>query len=136
MDSNLKETKSAGGVVMNNKGQILIVSQNGDSWSLPKGHIDEGEDDITAAKREVYEESGIDQLELIGKLGNYQRSRIGKNGKGEDKSEIKTIIMFLFRTNMNVLKPIDVANPEARWVEKGEILRLLTHPKDREFFWV
>jgi len=46
----MKETKSAGGVVINNHGRILVVSQKGTSWSLPKGHIDEGESACVAAE--------------------------------------------------------------------------------------
>jgi len=133
MEDVTKNTKSAGGVVMNQKGEILVVNQRGTSWSLPKGHIEEGEDQITAAKREVYEESGINQLEFIHELGSYQRYKIGKDG-GEDKSELKTMHMFLFKTNQDSLKPVDIENPEARWVEKEKVADLLTHPKDKEFF--
>ncbi len=42
--------------------------------------------------------------------------------------------MFLFKTNQEVLKPIDPENPEARWVEKEKVAELLTHTKDKEFF--
>lgn len=120
--------------MLNNKGEILVVSQRGDSWSMPKGHIDNGEDAITAAKREVYEESGISKLEMVKELGNYRRYKIGKNGIGEDKSELKTIIMFLFSTPENSIHPVDPENPEARWVPKEKVCDLLTHPKDKEFF--
>lgn len=133
MGNKPRETKSAGGVVVGGIGKILVVSQHGTSWSLPKGHIDPGEDAITAAKREIYEEAGIKDLELVKELGSYQRYKIGKDG-GEDKSELKTITMFLFRTAENNLKPVDLENPEARWVEKEKVAELLTHPKDGEFF--
>lgn len=129
----MKETKSAGGVVINNDGKILVVSQRGTSWSLPKGHIDEGEDARAAAEREVYEESGIRTLNLVKELRSYQRHKIGKNG-GDDTSELKTIVMFLFRTNERLLEPLDPENPEAQWVEKTEVATLLTHQKDKKFF--
>jgi len=115
------------------RGEILVVNQKGTPWSLPKGHIEEGEDAMTAAKREIYEESGIIDLELIKELGTYQRYKIGKDG-GEDKSELKTITTFLFKTNQDFLKPVDLENPEARWVRKEQVSELLTHPKDKEFF--
>jgi 8-oxo-dGTP pyrophosphatase MutT (NUDIX family) len=51
------ETKSAGGVVLNTTGEVLVVSQHGTSWSLPKGHIEDDEDAMTAARRETEEES-------------------------------------------------------------------------------
>ncbi|MBI1974351.1 MAG: NUDIX domain-containing protein [Candidatus Zambryskibacteria bacterium] len=134
MAEQIKETKSAGGVVVNSEGKVLVVNQKGDSWSLPKGHIDMREDAITAAKREVYEESGISDLKLIKELGSYQRYRIGKGGVGDDKTEVKIIIMFLFTTLENAIHPIDPENPEAKWVPREKVAALLTHPKDKEFF--
>lgn len=124
---------SAGGVVINSKGKILVVSQHGNSWSLPKGGIDPDEDEIRAAKREIYEESGVKNLSLIKPLGTYERFRIGKDG-GEDKSALKIIKMFLFTTSDTELKPVDPENPEARWIDKDKVAELLTHPKDKEFF--
>jgi len=127
------KTRSAGGVVLNSGGRVLVVSQNGTSWSLPKGHIEAGEDALAAARREIYEEAGIRDLTLIRHLGDYERFRIGRDG-GEDESELKTIHMFLFETSETELSPVDVENPEARWVDGEEVAGLLTHPKDAEFF--
>ena len=54
MKNNQRITKSAAGIVLNVDKKILIVNQNYDSWSLPKGHIDSGETALEAAKREIY----------------------------------------------------------------------------------
>ena len=126
-------TRTAGGVVLNCDGHVLVVSQRGTSWSLPKGHIDPGEDALTAAKREIYEESGISDLQLVRELGTYQRHKIGLDG-GDDPTELKTITMFLFRTIQHALQPSDPHNPEARWLPKSQVVALLTHPKDKSFF--
>lgn len=126
-------TESAGGVVLNGAGQVLVVNQKGTSWSLPKGHVEEGEDALAAARREIFEEAGVSQLEYEGEFDSYARHRIGADGV-EDKSELKTIHMFLFTTKQAVLSPTDGDNPEARWVEREEVAGFLTHPKDREFF--
>jgi len=128
-----KETTSAGGVVLNDEGKVLVVNQRGDSWSLPKGHIDPGEDLLTAARREIHEESGVTELTLIKELGSYQRHRISKTG-GDDLSELKNMHFFLFKTTQRELCPIDAQNPEARWVDIEDVAELLTHPKDRAFF--
>jgi len=130
---NSKKTKSAGGIVLNSNNEVLVVNQNGNSWSLPKGHIDKGETALEAAKREIWEESGISQLELIKELGSYKRYRIGLDGS-DDKSEEKEIFMFLFKTKQMDLSPKDSDNPEARWVKKEDVVGLLTHRKDGEFF--
>ena len=126
-------TESAGGVVVNAEGRVLVVSQHGTSWSLPKGHLEEGESALEAALREIREETGVTQLEFVRPLGSYSRYRIGADG-GEDRSELKTIHLFLFRTGATELAPIDADNPEARWVERESVAGMLTHAKDREFF--
>ena len=125
-------TYSAGGVVLNKKGEILIVNQRGRSWSLPKGHVEKGEDPLAAARREIHEESGLAGLKYVRPLGSYQRARIGLNG-GENGSELKNLTFFLFEAAQEKLQPIDPDNPEARWVPREKAVELLTHPKDREF---
>jgi ADP-ribose pyrophosphatase YjhB (NUDIX family) len=126
-------TESAGGVVVNPEGHVLLVSQFGTSWSLPKGHLEEGETPLQAAHREIREETGVTRLEFVRPLGSYTRHRLGRDG-GEDPSELKTIHLFLFRTDATELAPLDADNPEARWVEREKVAGLLTHAKDREFF--
>lgn len=128
-----RETYSSGGVVLNKNKEVLVVSQYGTSWSLPKGHLNSGENNLNAAKREIFEESGINKLTFIKELGEYKRFRIGKNCE-EDKSELKNIFMFLFETEQIELNPLDPENPEAKWIKKEDVVDLLTHEKDKEFF--
>ncbi len=125
--------ESAGGIVLNSDGEAIVVNQNNDSWSFPKGHIEPGEDRLAAARREVKEESGVSELEFIKELGHYSRHRIGRNGL-EDRSVLKKITWFLFYTKQRVLAPTDPHNPEARWVKLDQVAGLLTHPKDKEFY--
>lgn len=128
----MKKIQSAGGIVVNVAGQVAIVSNRGVSWSLPKGKVDPGETVLFAAEREIYEETGIEELEFIKDLGEYGRYRNGPNGT-EDLNEFKTIHIFLFKSDKEKLKPIDPHNPEARWVTKAEAVSMLTHQKDKEF---
>ncbi len=129
----MRKTLSAGGVVLNPRGLVLVVNQSGTSWSLPKGHLEDGEDALAAARREILEEAGVGDLDLVRELGSYQRYRIALDG-GDDRTELKTIRMFLFHTAQEILAPRDPENPEARWVERPKVAALLTHRKDREFF--
>jgi 8-oxo-dGTP pyrophosphatase MutT (NUDIX family) len=133
-----KINHSAGGVVLNRKGQVLVVNQRGRSWSLPKGHIEKGESILGAARREIYEESGVKKLKFVKLLGSYERSRLGTKGgelasHPDDGDKKKKLTFFLFETDHEVLSPIDPDNPEARWVDREDVASLLTHPKDREF---
>ena len=129
----MKKSSSGGGVIINKLGQVLVVSQHGNSWSLPKGTLEEGEDAKAAALREIQEETGITQLNFVKELGSYERYMIGKNG-GEDRSLLKYLTFFLYTTDEMELAPTDPDNPEARWVDADRVEGLLTHPKDKQFF--
>lgn len=56
--------KASGGLVRNNKGELLIIRRN-DVWDLPKGKNSPGESSKQAALREVREECGISKLKII-----------------------------------------------------------------------
>lgn len=129
----MRHSYSAGAVLIGPTRKIAVVSQHGTSWSLTKGTLEPGEDDITALRREIKEEVGITKFKIHKKLGTYQRYIIGKDG-GEDPSELKTITFYLCSTTQNELKPEDPENPEAVWVVPDDVANLLTHPKDKKFF--
>ena len=124
----------AGGVVWNPVLGVVVVSQPNSTWSLPKGHVEEGESHLGGAIREIKEETGIpmDKLKLISKIGTYERARIPL--KPTDTPEMRSITLYLFKTTAKNLKPEDPINAEARWVPISEVISLLTHPKDKEFF--
>lgn len=64
---------TAGGVVFrrNQKGEveILLIQDAKDRWTIPKGHIEEGETAQETAVREIAEEAGLANTEVIGWLG-------------------------------------------------------------------
>lgn len=59
--------KAGGGLVYNQKGEVLFIFRNG-KWDLPKGGIEKGEEIEDTAMREVEEETGVDQLKITKKL--------------------------------------------------------------------
>jgi len=134
----IQHTQSAGGVVVGPEGKIVLVNQRHNSWSLPKGHVEEGEEIEETARREIYEETGIKDLILVRPLGSYERYRLGPpepDGctSGETK-ELKKIFLFLYTTSQSVLRPIDPHNPEAIWLSAEDIASRLTHPADAAYF--
>lgn len=64
---------TAGGIVFrrNKKGdiEILLIQDAKDRWTIPKGHIEEGETAQQTAVREIAEEAGLTDTEVIGWLG-------------------------------------------------------------------
>ncbi|ESQ77305.1 RNA pyrophosphohydrolase [Asticcacaulis sp. AC402] len=96
---------NVGVVVFNRDGQVWIghrFGMAGDyAWQFPQGGIDEGEDLEEAARRELYEETGIKTIDLIGRTKDWviydfpadvlAQGKIGKNFKGQKQ------IWFAFR---------------------------------------
>lgn len=75
-----KIVEAAGGVVINERNQILFIHRRG-SWDLPKGKLESRETRREAARREVMEETGIANIQLSKKLivtKHMYRNRSGK----------------------------------------------------------
>lgn len=60
--------QAGGGVVRNRKGEILLILRR-NMWDLPKGKLDEGETIEQCALREVGEETGLKNIEIVKPIG-------------------------------------------------------------------
>lgn len=86
---------TAGGIVFrHNKDnlEILLIQDAKDRWTIPKGHIEEGETAQQAAKREIAEEAGLNNTDMLGWLG-----KIHFRYRREDKLVLITQQIYLMR---------------------------------------
>ena len=60
--------KAAGGIVQNENKELLFIFRKG-KWDLPKGKMNTKESPEKCAKREISEETGVDNLEIKSKVG-------------------------------------------------------------------
>jgi 8-oxo-dGTP pyrophosphatase MutT (NUDIX family) len=117
----------AGGIVLNENNEIVLVLNKLRYWAFPRGHIEPNEDPLNAAIREIKEETGITELELIKDLGSYTRKRL--NEPKMMKSQ-----MYLFKTTQTKLNPLDKQISDLKWVKKEDLINALTAGGDKKFF--
>jgi 8-oxo-dGTP pyrophosphatase MutT (NUDIX family) len=128
---NQRDEVSAGGLVVeietmraviigrrNNRGRLL--------WSLPKGHLEEGETPHEAAIREVMEETGL-AGEIHGDLG------VIDFWFQQDRTTIhKTVHHFLILSKGGQLVGQEGEVDEIAWVGLDQIAMRLTHDDEKQ----
>ncbi|HYR02173.1 MAG TPA: NUDIX domain-containing protein [Syntrophobacteria bacterium] len=96
-------------------------------WDFPKGHIEEGEDPYTTARRELQEETGIQDARFVS--GYFQRMRYFYRRGGERMS--KVVIYFLAETEAHEVT-LSHEHSGYVWAPYERALQRLTFKSARE----
>lgn len=124
-----QESLAAGAIAVRKRGQrtelLLIHRPRHDDWTFPKGHIDPGEHLLTAAVREVHEETGI-FVRLGPPLPPLAYSL---------PSGITKVVRFWLATpnGDDLPEPLDTREVDlAEWVDLELVADRLTYPDERD----
>jgi diadenosine hexaphosphate hydrolase (ATP-forming) len=127
--------RSAGGIVLGDKGTIALVCVRGSNGAFlfPKGHVEEGETDEAAARREIAEETGLHDIERLDDLGSYRRPHLRRDGT-EDPNDIKDIHMFLFAAPLGATLSPSHEIEHADWFSYQSVASILGNDVDRAWY--
>ncbi|MCH7231628.1 NUDIX hydrolase [Glycomyces sp. L485] len=132
MSGTRKRVAAAGGVLWRTveRGRIEVVAvwrPKVGNWSLPKGKLDEGEHPLTAACREVEEETGVP---VIPQMWLCRAAYVLPNPTGDVH---KTVDFWSMRTEKpDAAFVADEEIGERRWVPLPEARTLLERPRDQQ----
>ena len=69
-------------IVLNNKNEVFVGKRKdnpGNKWQMPQGGVNEGEDYITAMKRELIEETNISSIKIIKEIEKIYQYELPEN---------------------------------------------------------
>ena len=79
---NLPMRDGVGVIILNKKDKVFVGKRKDNPlnhWQMPQGGVDEGEDYITAMKRELLEETSIQNIEIIKEIDKIYQYELPEN---------------------------------------------------------
>ena len=132
MNSQKLPMRSGVGIIVLNKENKVFVGKRKDNptdkWQMPQGGVDEGENYITAMKRELLEETSIKNIEIIkeiDKIFQYElpQNLVGIIWKGKYKGQKQKWFITKFLGNEKEIN-LKTKNPEFiewKWIAPDDL---------------
>ncbi len=132
---NLPLRSGVGIVVLNKENKVFVarrIDNQKNYWQMPQGGVDHDEDYLVAAYRELREETGIKNVELIKELDGFTTYKLPTNllgiiWKGKYKGQKQKWFVMRFLGNDDEIN-IKTKRPEFldwKWIELDKITDLV-----------
>jgi len=128
-----------GVVLLNNENKIFVgkrIDNPADSWQMPQGGVDENENFLQAAKRELQEETSIKTVKVIKELSKWlsydlPESLLGILWKGKYRGQKQKWFIMRFLGDYKEIN-VKTKNPEFsdwKWVDPSELPKIAVNFK-------
>ena len=125
----MKIEKSAGAIVFIKEKEpiYLLLQYEAKHWDFPKGNIEKGETDQETVKREIEEETGIKDVEIV--KGFKEKIQYYFKFKGELIN--KTVVFYLAKTKTKQVK-LSFEHIGSIWLPYDKAIEKLTFKNAKE----
>ena len=146
--NNLPYRRGVGAVLLNDEGLVWVGrridrrKQDLDEyWQLPQGGIDFGEEPLTAVLREIDEETGVDNVEVIGEVKEWLKYELPPDLKdkvwgGRYRGQSQKWFALQFKgsnSDFNLSKYLKPEFDAWRWVELTTLPNLIVPFKKKVY---
>ncbi len=138
-NKNLPMRIGVGIILLNKKNQVFVGKRKdnpGDKWQMPQGGVDQGEDFISAMKRELIEETSIKSIKILKEIEKMYQYELPENlvgiiwkGKYRGQKQKWFITRFLGEENEINLKTKHPEFINWKWVEPQKLPEIIVHFK-------
>ena len=138
---NLPMRSGVGIVVLNNQNKVFVGKRKDnpvDKWQMPQGGVDDGEDYLSAMKRELFEETSIKSIEVLEEIERFFEYELPKNligiiwkGKFRGQKQKWFITKFVGKEkeiNLNTKNPEFI---EWKWIIPEELPNVIVDFKKK-----
>ena len=124
-----------GAIVLNNENKIFVgkrIDNPVDKWQMPQGGVNKGENFITAMKRELMEETSIQNIKVLKHIDKWFEYELPKNllgiiwkGKFRGQKQRWFVVRFIGNESEINLKTKYPEFIEWKWIEIDELTSVI-----------
>ena len=126
-------------ILLNNENKIFVGKRKdnpGNKWQMPQGGVDDGEDFLTAMRRELHEETSIKNIKIIKEINQLYEYELPKNligiiWKGKFRGQKQKWFIAKFLGNENEIN-LNTKQPEFiewKWIDAEKLPEVIVYFK-------